>query len=327
MMKRRDVLALGSAYVVAGPLTVRSVSAQSKYPERPIKLIIPFAPGGLTDVVGRPWADKMKTLLGPVFIEYQPGSGGLIGGAAAAHAHPDGYTVLLASASQFLVPAAGHGPYDPIKDFAPISILVVAALAIAVHPSVPTVNLKELIDYAKANPGKLSYGSGGVGSTGHFTGELFKALTGTDIVHIPYKGAGQMITDLVSGHIPMLVVNLTGQVREFHQSGKLRMLAVTTPARIMIAPEIPTAVEAGLPGMIFQNFAGLFAPAGTPNAILDQISQATRSAMADHEFRQKLIASGFEPYPDLAPETARRFIEDEVGRLAPVVKAVGLKPE
>jgi tripartite-type tricarboxylate transporter receptor subunit TctC len=162
----------------------------------------------------------------------------------------------------------------------------------------------------------------------HLAGELFKSLTGTeDILHIPYKGAGPAITDVISGEIPITIPNVTGQVVDLHRSGKLRMLAVTTPQRIAAAPDIPTAVEAGLPGMIAQNFAGLFAPAGTPQPIVDQIAQATRSVMADREFTAMLVASGFEPSRDSTPETTRRFVDDELARWRPVIKAIGLKLE
>jgi len=327
-MKRRDALTFGLAAMIAGAQVLGRASAQSPYPERPIKLVIPFAPGGLTDFVGRQWADKMKALLGPVFTEHQPGAGGAIGAAAVARASPDGYTLLLGSASQVLIPAAGRGPYDPIRDFVPISMLVGAALTIAIHPAVPARSLQELLGYARANPGKLSYASGGVGSTGHLTGELFKALAGTpDIVHIPYKGAGQMIGDLLNGHVPVLVINVSAQVRDLHEAGKLKMLAVTTAMRTKIAPNVPTAVESGLPDMIFENFTGLFAPAGTPKPIVHQIATATRAAMADDEFRQKLIASGFVPYVDFGPEKARRFVEEQIAHGTPMIKAIGLKLE
>jgi tripartite-type tricarboxylate transporter receptor subunit TctC len=319
MMLRRDALKLGLACLAAKSLKPRAAAAQSKYPERPIKLIIAFGPGGVADVVGRLWVDKLKALLGPMFIENQGGAGGSIGRATVVRANPDGYTILVGGTSQILIPIAAS--HDPLKDLEPISILVVVALTIATHPSLPVRNLRELLDYAKAGPAKLSYGSAGPGTMAHLTGELFKSLTGTpDIIHVPYKGGGQSIIDLVSGHIPMIATNVTSQVLELHQSGKIRVLAVTSPARVTAAPEIPTAVEAGLPGMIAQNFIGLFAPAGTPRTIITQISDATRRAMADEEFRQKLIASGFEPYPG-------RFVEDEVARLTPVIKAIGLKPE
>ena len=162
----------------------------------------------------------------------------------------------------------------------------------------------------------------------HLTGELFKLLTDArDLVHVPYKGGGQSVADLVSGHVPIITTSLTNQVLALHQAGKNRVLAVTSPTRITAAPDIPTAGEAGLPGMIIRSLIGLFAPPATPKPIIMQISEATRSAMADAEFRQKLLASGFEPYLDSSPEAARRLLDEEVGRLTPVIKAIGLKSE
>jgi tripartite-type tricarboxylate transporter receptor subunit TctC len=326
-LTRRAALNLGTAFVL-GELVPRRAAAQPRYPERPIKLVIPFGPGGLADVVGRLWADKAKTLLGPVFIENQGGAGGSIGRAAVVRADPDGYTILFGGAIQIVNRiATSHEPYDPAKDLEPISVLVVAALAIVIHPSLPSRNLREFIDYAKTGA-KLSYGSAAAGTLAHLTGELFKSLAGTpDIVHVPYKGGGQSIVDLVSGHIPMIATNVTNQVLELHHSGKVRVLAVTSPTRLAAAPDIPTAVEAGLPGMIAQNFIGLFAPPGTPKAILLQISDATGRAMADNEFRQRLIASGFDPYPDSSLNAARRFVDDEINRLTPVIRTIGLKLE
>jgi tripartite-type tricarboxylate transporter receptor subunit TctC len=328
-MKRRDVLTLGLTSLAAGVVTPRFAAAQSKYPERAIKLVIPFAPGGVSDVVGRLWAEKVKASLGVVYVENQGGGGGLVGGAAVARANPDGYTVLLGTATQTLIPAAtGTAPYNPATDLAPISILLISALAIVIHPGLPARTLMEFIEYAKANPGTLSYASAGAGSTSHLAAELFKSLTGTpDIVNVPYKGAGPMLGDVMSGHVSMTVANVTNHMLDLHRSGKVRMLAVTSPGRLTAAPDIPTTVESGLSGMIAQNFSGLFAPAGTPNTIMNQISQATRAVMAGDDFRQKLVAAGFEPYSDSSPEAARRFIEEEAGRLTPVIKAIGLKVE
>ena len=327
ILTRRHAVKLGAASLIGG-LLPRAALAQSRYPERPIKLVIPFAPGGITDVVGRLWADKMKVSLGQVYVENQGGGGGLVGGAAVARANPDGYTILLGTVATHvpIMPAGGTPPYSPTKDLEAISILLTSALAIVVHPGLPARTVTELIEYAKANPGKLSSGSTGAGSMSHLAGELFKSLAGTpDIVNAPYKGAGPALSDLISGHIAMTVSNVTGHMLELHRSGKVRMLAVTSPIRLTAAPHIPTAVESGLPGMVAQSFAGLFAPAGTPELIVMQISEATRGAMADDEFRQKLIASGFEPYPDSSPDAARRFVEEETDRLIPVIKAIGLK--
>jgi tripartite-type tricarboxylate transporter receptor subunit TctC len=296
MLDRRHALVLGACSLAGAALTPRRAVAQPKYPDRPIRLVIPFVPGGIPDVVGRQWAHAMQALLGPVVVENKPGGSGIVGTASVAQAQPDGYTILLGATGPLIVNslAASHPPYDPTRDFAPIAILVVAPVGIVVNPSLPARTLKDVADYAKQNPGKLSYGSAGVGTINHLTGELFKLQTGTDdIVHVPYRGSGQSIGDLVSGQILMAIVGVTGQVLGLHQAGKLKMLAVTTPTRMTAAPDIPTAVEQGLPDMIAQAFFGLFAPAGTPDAIVDQISAATRTAMADDGFRDKLIASGF----------------------------------
>jgi tripartite-type tricarboxylate transporter receptor subunit TctC len=323
---RRRALLFGLWCVAAATPALPRAYAQAVYPKHAIKLVIPFSPGGLTDLVGRSWADKVKPLLGPVVVEHQPGAGGSLGAMAVARSQPDGHTILLASASQFLIPAVQRGPYDPLKDFIPIAIVARVGLVVAVHPSVPAQTLQELLGYARANPGKLSYGTGGVGSTGHLAGELLKSFAATpDIVHIPYKGAGQMITDLISGHVPMLMINMSGQLRDLHQSGQLRMLAVTTSDRIKIVPDVPTAIEAGVPGMVFDNFTALFAPAGTPQAIVDRIAQATRAVMTDVEFREKLMRSGFEPHLDSTPEAARQFVEDQIFRWTATVRDLRLK--
>jgi tripartite-type tricarboxylate transporter receptor subunit TctC len=327
-MRRRDLLAYGAATLCLGTTAASRASAQAKYPDRPIKLVVPFVPGGVNDIVARLWVDRVKAMLGAVYIENQGGAGGAVGAAAVARAQPDGYTLLLGGAgSQVLNPIAmSKPPYDPIKDFEPIAILATTSLSIAVTPSLPVHGLKELIAYANANPGKLVYGSAGTGSMTHLAGELFKSLAGTpDIVHVPYKGSGASITDVISGQVPMIIANVTGQVLELHKSGKLRMIAVTGPERLVADPDIPTAVESGLPKMISVNFTGLFAPARTPKPIVEQIAGATASALASEEVRKNLIEQGLEPYSDSTPAKTRRFVEDDIARWTPVVRAIGLK--
>jgi tripartite-type tricarboxylate transporter receptor subunit TctC len=326
-MNRRDVLASGLA-LSATALTPFSTLAQAPYPDRPIKLVVPFAAGGVNDIVGRQWGDRMKGVLGTVYVENQGGAGGTIGVAEVARAQPDGYTLVLGSTSTMVLNTMtmSRPPYDPSKDFLPIAILCVSTSAIVVHESVPAKSLKELLAYAKANPGKLSYGSAGTGTMSHLSGELFKQLTGTkDIVHIPYKGAGPGLTDLVSGHIPMMTPNVTGQVLGFHRAGKIRILAVNAPARLKAAPEIPTAIEEGVPNMIGQLFLGIFAPAGTPKGIIDRVAAATRTAMASEDYQKSLISSGFEPMLESGPDQAKRYLVEEQARWAPVVKAIDLK--
>jgi tripartite-type tricarboxylate transporter receptor subunit TctC len=189
----------------------------------------------------------------------------------------------------------------------------------------PAHTLKELIDYARANPGKLSYGHAGVGSLNHLTGELLKWLTATDIVQVPYRGSGPATADTLSGQVSMVTPAVTGPLLEFHRTGKLRILAVTSPARLVAAPEIPTAVEAGVPGMVSQQSIGLFAPTGTAKAIIELISRASRTALSDRAYQQMLIESGFEPDLNSSPDKFRSLIAEDIARWRPLVKAIGLQ--
>jgi tripartite-type tricarboxylate transporter receptor subunit TctC len=304
---------------------LRSKSANA-YPERPIRLVVPFPPGGVNDAVARPWAEAMKTRLGTVVIENMGGAGGSLGAAAVARAEPDGYTLLLGNTgTQVLHPVAQkRPPYDPIESFDPIAILGLASVGITVHPSVPAKNLQEFIDYAKAKGAKLSYGSPGLGTLSYVTTELFKSLAGTpDIVHVPYRGVGPAMTDLIAGRIQMMMPNVTASVIALHRAEKIRLLAVTSPARLSAAPDIATAVEAGLPGMISQNFIGVFAPARTPRPTLNRISQATHVAMND--LRQIYVAAGFEPNFESDPDSARQFLKAQVAQWTPVIRSIGLE--
>jgi tripartite-type tricarboxylate transporter receptor subunit TctC len=326
-MNRRELLAAGLASLSAAALTPLRALA---YPDRPIKLVVPFSPGGATDVVGRLWAEKMKPLIGTVVTENRGGGGGTIGAAEVARAAPDGHTFLFGNTStQVLIPAiTNNSPYDSLKDFVGIYILCNSPTSIVVHSSVPARNLAELIAYAKANPGKLSYGSAGTGTLTNLAGELFKQLIGAgDIVHIPYKGSAPGVADLASGHIPMMTPNVGGPLIEFHRAGKVRILAVNATGRIKAAPDIPTAVEAGLPGMIAGNLNGLFAPAGLPTAIVERIAEATRKVMADADLQSILMTSGFEPILDSGPDATRAFIAAETARWLPVMKAANFKME
>jgi len=246
-LHRRAFLHLAAG--AAAPAVSRIAWAQP-YPSRPIRLIIPFPPGGINDAVGRPWADKVGPLLGPVVVENIGGAGSIIGVATAARAQADGYTILVGNSSnQIIAPiASSRLSYDPIRDFDPIYRLAITGLAIAVHPSIPVHSRKDLVDYAKANSGKLAYASAGAGTTNHFVGEMFKLVTSThDITHVPYRGAGPATNDLIGGQIPMMWATVTGQLIQLHISGKLRVLAVTSPKRLVGAPEIPTTIEAGFP--------------------------------------------------------------------------------
>jgi tripartite-type tricarboxylate transporter receptor subunit TctC len=325
-LPRRKFLYLTAGAAVL-PVASHFASAQS-YPTRPIRLVVPFPPGGAFDFVGRPWADKMKSLLGTVVVENISGGGSSLGAAAVVRASPDGYTLLLGGTQTHVNEALlkSRPLYDPVKDLDPITGIAGYFLGIAVHPAVPAQTLTELIAYAKANPGKLSYGHAGVGSIQHLTGELLKSLTATpDIVQVPYRGTGPVITDLIGGQLPIGIVGVTSQVLEFHRSGKLRVLVVTSPTRVTVAPEVSTAAEVGFPGMTVTGSIGLLTPAGTPRPIIDQISQATRTALAELAYRQMLIEAAMEPFADHSPEKFRQSLAADIALWTPVVKALGLK--
>jgi len=325
-LPRRKFLQL-TAGVASLPAVPRIAWAQA-YPTRPIRLVVPFPPGGAFDFVGRPWADKMKPLVGTVVVENIGGGGSSLGAAAVARARPDGYTILLGGTQTHVNEALlkSRPLYDAVKDLDPIAGVAANALCIALHPAVPAQNLKELIAYAKANPGKLSYGHSGVGSIQHLAGELFKSLAGTlDIVQVPYRGTGPLITDLVGGQIPIGTPGVTGQVIQLHRSGKMRVLAVTSPARLNAAPELPTAAELGFADMTVMGSIGLLAPTGTPTGIIEQIAQATRTIVAESAFKQMLIDAGIEPTLDSSPEKFRQSLAADVALWTPVVKALALK--
>jgi tripartite-type tricarboxylate transporter receptor subunit TctC len=324
-MNRRDVIKLGLTSIASAALPIPAFAA---YRDRPIRLVIPFSAGGATDVVGRMWAERMKAKVGTVVPDNKGGGGGVIGASEVARAAPDGLTFLFGNTStQVLIPAiADKPPYDPAKDFQAVYIMAISPTSIVVHESVPVKTLKELIDYAKANPDKLSYGSAGAGTMTNLSGELFKQLIGVKgITHIPYKGAAPGITDLASGHIPMMTPNVGGPLLQFHRTGKVRILAVCAKKRLQAAPDIPTAEEAGLPGMIAANFNGLFAPAGVPKNIIDLIANETRTAMTDKALQDQMITQGFEPVLDSGPEQAQRETLSELARWTPIVKSLGFK--
>jgi tripartite-type tricarboxylate transporter receptor subunit TctC len=325
-LHRRAVLRLAaSAAALAG---APRLATADTYPTRPIRLVLPFPPGGIFDIVGRPWADKISRSLGTVIVENQPGAGGSVAAANVAHAQPDGYTVLLGASSIHLTDMImrTHPLYDPMKDLAPVSMLAFTAFAIDVNPAVPAQNLMELVAYVKANPGKMSYGSPGAGTLANLAGEMFKSLTGiTDLPHVPYRGAGPALADLIGGQVPIIVAAMTSQVLEFHRAGKLRLLANTNPTRFPVAPEIPTAVQAGVPGLIAQQLLGIFAPAGTPKPIIEQIAAANSTAMADTAYQQSLVDAAVEPAFDWSAEKFNQFMAEDVARWSPLVKSLGVK--
>ena len=325
-VRRRLTLTIAFAVFAGGALSPAAF-AQEKYPAKPIRLVIPFPPGGIMDTIGRQWADRVGPSLGTIVVDNRSGAGGTIAAAEVARARPDGYTILMGNTStQVLNPAAMRSPpYDPVKDFVAIDIIALSATSIVVHPSMPTRTLKELVSYARANPGKLSYGSAGAGTMTHLAGEMFKQRGGDlKIVHVPYKGVGLATTDLLGGYIPLMTPHVNAHFLSLHRAGKLRILAVNAPARLKAAPDIPAASEV-LPDLVAQLFSGIFAPAGTPAAIVERISQSSRKALADDAFQKALVQSGSEPVLDASPAAAQRLLEQERKRLLPVIKAMDFR--
>jgi len=318
---RRELL-LGAA-AAAMPLPA---FAQDAYPNRPIRLIVPFSPGGVVDVIARLWVEEMREL-GTFVVENQGGAGGITGANNVAKAAADGYTMLLGNTSTQVVNplVMPNPPYDPAKAFTTVSIIANSAVAFAVNPNVPVKTLAEATAYIKANKGKVSYGSPGAGTLTHLTGEIFKQLTDTpDLVHVPYRGAGPGIADLVAGHIPTMMLNITSQVLDLHRTDKIRIIAVCTPKRIGVLPDVPAAAET-MPQLVAQLFTGLFVPTGTPQAVVDKVAAINAKAMGSKAFQDKLVEAGFEPVKD-TPAEAQKFVDAEIARLGPLIKSTGFKP-
>ncbi|HEY6703301.1 MAG TPA: tripartite tricarboxylate transporter substrate binding protein [Xanthobacteraceae bacterium] len=302
--------------------------AQDRYPTRPIRLVIPSVPAGVHDVIGRVLAERVKPQLGAIVIDNRGGGGGLIGANDVAHAQPDGYSILLGSTTThvLLTPVMANPPYDPVKDFSAVAVFAYSSTSIVANASLPVRTLGELIAYAKANPGKLSYGSAGNGSITNLAGELFKLRAGgLDIVHVPYKGIGQAVTDLIGGQIPLISANATAQILELHRAGKAQILSVNSQMRMRGAADIPTSIEAGLPDTVAQTTFGIFAPADTPRPILDRLNAATQDAMSDAAFQAELVRLGFEPVLGIGPDKAAGVFRDELARWTPILKTMDSK--
>jgi tripartite-type tricarboxylate transporter receptor subunit TctC len=317
----RNVLAALAACVVAAPHAV----AQG-YPAKPVKLVVPFPPGGSLDFAGRLIAQKLTEAWGQsVVVENKPGAGGNIGADLVAKAPPDGYTILLGALSTHAVNPSLYAnmPYDAVKDFAPITLIAITPNVLVVNANSTVRNVKEFIAYTKANPGKLSFGSGSNGSAGHLAGELYKVETGTDAVHIPYKGGAPATQALLAGDTQFMFDNLANAMAQV-KGGKLRALAVTTAKRSSLAPDLPTMAEAGLPGFDISTWYGLFAPAGTPPAIVAKWNAEVTKILTTPDVRARFVADGAETAPD-TPEQFSQFIAAELAKYARIVKASGAK--
>ncbi len=324
-MKRRTFLKAAGA--AAATAALPSALAQT-YPAKSIRMIIPFPPGGATDIVGRVLAQKLGDQLGQsVVVENRPGAGGAIGSEMTAKAAPDGYTIQMATVSTHSIGPALNPktPYDVKRDFAPVIHLANTPNVLIASPVLPINNLKELIAYAKANPGKLNFSSSGNGTIVHMTGEMFKMETGTFIVHIPYKGTALAIPDLIAGQIAFMFDNLSSALPHI-KGGKVKTLGVSQLKRSPLLPDVPTMDEAGLKGFESNTYFGVFAPAGTPVPIVQRLNAEINKALQAPDFRERLAANGAEPAGG-TPEQFARVIERETAKYAAVIKRAGIKPE
>ena len=305
-----------------------TVAHAQDYPSKPIRLIVPYPAGGTTDILARLCAIQLgQRLKQTVVVENRAGASGAIGSAEVARAAPDGYTLLMATASSHGINSAVYKklPYDAVKDFAPVTMVASTPNIIVVNPSVPAKDLKELIALAKSQPGKLNFGSTSLGGSPHMSAELLKMMARVDMVHVPYKGAAPMLSDLLGGQIQIGFDNLPSTIN-FVRTGKVRAIAVTTPQRWPGAPDIPTVAESGLPGYEVSGWFGLLAPAGTPKAILDTLQQTVAAAVKDPEVAKHMLELGAQPIAN-SPDVFAAQIKFEVEKWHKVVQATGVKVE
>jgi tripartite-type tricarboxylate transporter receptor subunit TctC len=317
---------LALSLLTIGFLAYSALAQAPAYPERPIGMVVTFAAGGSSDVLARAVADAMSHGLGQqIAVDNRPGAGGQIGAEAVAHAAPDGYTVLFGTNGTL-----GIGPalyknlrYDPLHDLAPIGLLHKLPLLLIINPSIPAKNLQELIDYARTNPGKLSFASAGVGSVSHLAGELFKEEAKIDILHVPYKGGGAAVTDLISGRVSMMLETIPNAL-PLARSGQMRAIAVTTKERSSSAPDIPTFAESGLPDFDVSAWTGLFVPAGTPPTVVDRLNAETRKIAGEKHYVD-LIQSMGTNVASSSPEEFGAFVRDDIARWTKVIEHAGIQ--
>lgn len=327
-MHRRGLLTGCTALTLAFAITADAGRAQDKYPSRPVRLIVPTPAGGVYDLLGRLFIDRVGSALGTAVVENRAGGNATVGVTAAALSAPDGYTLLLGSNSTHIFQPAmmRTPPYDPVKQFTPISTLSASWACIAVAPKLGIDTLAQLIDYSKSNPGKLSHGMRGIGDTTHIAVELLKQLApGFSAQYIPYSAMAQAVRDLMTGDLNMTLPLVNHTLLELHAAGKIKILAITSPKRLGIAPDIPTAVEAGVANMVAGEFFYLFAPAGTPVPILQHLNDIARMAFTDPSFNSRLETAGFDPMFVGGLEETRKQFEAERVRWLPIAEAAGTK--
>jgi tripartite-type tricarboxylate transporter receptor subunit TctC len=326
--KNLKAIAASFAIPIAITLALVSLPAAAQYPAKPIRMVVPFPPGGATDIVARVVADKLTQALGQsVVVENRPGAGGTIGSDVVAKAPADGYTLLMATTSTHAVAPSLYAklPYDPLKDFAPIANVASSPLILVVSSSLPVTSVRELIAYAKANPGKLSYASSGNGTVNHLTGEMLKGAIGADLVHVPYKGSALAFPDVMEGRVPLMfdyAISMLPQIK----SGKLRPLAVTSLKRTVTMPDTPTLDASGLPGFESILWVGLFAPPGTPREIVARINAEVGKLLQLPDVKEKFAQQGADPVGG-SPEQFAAAIRSDIAKWGKIVKDSGAKAD
>jgi tripartite-type tricarboxylate transporter receptor subunit TctC len=308
-------------------LGVAAPASAEGWPDRPVRLVVGFAAGGGSDIGGRLYAAALSERLGqPVQVENRTGAGGLLATELVAHAAPDGYTLLACTIGHVLAPLLYKKlSFDPKKDFAPISATATLANILVVHNALPIHTLGDLIARAKAEPGKLSYGSSGIGGSLHLTMEIFKSMAGVDIVHVPYRGGAAALTDVIGGHVDMMFGNATEQVAAV-RGGQVRALAVSSATRLKMLPDVPTVAEAGVPGFDVVSWYGVCAPAGVPEPILAKLSAETIAALQSPDYQRRVLEQGIEPAPMTRAQYAA-FLDAQSIKWTKAVKDAGIKPE
>src|SRR5467141_2756227 len=314
---------------VGGTLAAVDARAQAPdaWPSKPIRFILPFPPGGGTDILGRIISERLAAHLGqPVVIENRGGAGGNVGAEAAAKSAPDGYTIVLVAPSLAISPSLySKLNYDPVKDFAPISLVATVPNVMVTHPSVPANTLAEFLRLAKTKPGEMNFGSGGSGTSNHLAGELFNIVAGVKLVHVPYKGVNLAMNDVLSGQIHLVVIGVPA-VAPHIKAGKLRALALVAPQRAAALPEVPTAAEAGLPNFEVTTWYGVLAPAGTPKTIVTRLNAELVKAMHAPDLKERLAAMATDPATS-TPEEFADYIKREIAKWGEVVRQAGLKAD
>jgi len=321
------ILARLSAALGFALLAAAAAPALAQYPNKPVRIVVPYPPGGTTDILARLTAARLTESMGqPFVVENRPGASGGIGSQAVAKSAPDGYTLVMATISSHgIVSAISKLPYDPVKDFSPVTVIGSTPNVILVHPDLPAKNLAELLKLAREKPGKLNFGSTSPGGSPHMSAELLKMMAKVDMVHIPYKGAGPMLTDLIGGQIQIGFDNLPSSMGHI-KSGKVRAVAVTTTKRWPGTPDVPTVAESGVPGYEVSGWFGLLAPAGTPKPVIDALYRAASAMLKQPDVQKQMLELGAEPGGN-TPDAFGKQIAAEVEKWKKVVAVTGVKVE